>query len=191
MGWTFVDYTSVEFKTTNQGNMLIDIKATLDRQFPAGSLLRSMLVGSTYFYASIGRNSAVYGGAITTKSNMRATDGFIFGYKDLPIEDFVETCPTGIYTLITAPEQEDFVQKCKTLKAEHRITNPNKLPIGSIIMFKYGRDSKEMYLQLMAPYYQFKTNWWLILDEYLKPTQKYLSKKEIPKTFEIIREGTK
>jgi hypothetical protein len=101
MGWLFY-----ERKTNQTVREHLDEKLTWDSEIGKYKVLKSAMVGSTY-YAAVERIQAdtrtVFAAVFLTQSRPRATDGMTFGYKDMDESDgpTERKCPVSILNLLT------------------------------------------------------------------------------------------
>ena len=183
MGWTSMNATHY----TSNGT--VDRKAECDAVYSGSTdsatweVLKSCMVGSTYYAAvkitTVDGVSTVFAGVCLTSVNSK--DYFNFSYKDMdetcgPCED---KCPKSILKLLS-PTDNEFANSWRNRCAERfNKSNPNKLPVGSVIEFQWHW--KDIRLVKCNPSYQFKTCWWKYVDE-----NKYFMKKYIPSDFKVI-----
>lgn len=137
MGWT-------SYHATHYKNGKVDRKAECDALFEEGGVLKSAMVGSTY-YAAIKHKSGIGAVIFLTSTDMK--DYFNFSYKDMDetMGPYNYDCPKGILDLLTPTENEyanNWRAACREQLAKKN--NPNslqKLPIGSEIQFTLEHDT--------------------------------------------------
>lgn len=186
MGWT--GYNATHYKPDGT----IDRKAELDYELfgrfdgrpDAHKLLKSSLVGSTYYAAAQKPDGCVYGLVVLTQTDRR--DPWTnFYYKDMS-EDMgpcESDCPVSILKLLS-PTTDDFAlawrERCRENAARKKSpTTLGNLPIGSRIRFECGGAPVELVRH--APAYQFKRPFW-----YDPERNTYMPARRIPTDYEVI-----
>lgn len=204
MGWTSY-HVDPMYKN---GKPFIDRKAECDKLFRTDAvslkgnkvvgkyeLLKSAMVGSVH-YAAVKKTmfateteperSKVF--AAITLTSVDNKDYYNFAYKDMdesmgPCES---KCPKSILDLLTPTEYayaKEWRKRCyENLDAKKNPDSLSKLPIGSVIKCVFNE--REIQLVKHPAAYQFKRPFWMIVGE-----QKYLSPKNIPNNYEIIKRG--
>lgn len=173
MGWTWYKAEHL----TKHGK--IDRKAEVDEIFgPNYKVLKSQMVGSTYYGAIKNLKTGVVSGTVC----LTQTDQNQFGYKDID-----ETCGPGYYKCpksildLLSPTSDKWAnewrEECRKNLAKPKLAD---LPIGSEIKFTYS-DGEEVHLIKYPPNHQFKTDWWKYKDRY-----NYMIKKYIPNNWELV-----
>ena len=176
MGWTF--YRAAYYKPNGQVNR----KAECDELFE-GELIKSAMVGSTYYAAVRNKQGDVWAAVVLTKSNSREYDNF--GYKDMDetMGPVYYDCPVSILKALTPTDNKtanEWREKCwQKHKAKRSPTALSNLPIGAKI--RYMRAGEERVLVKCAPAYQFKTPWWFWAEKGY-----YISKRYLPTEYEIL-----
>ena len=184
MGWTSY---RVE-PTYKNGKVFIDRKAECDSHFDKDKckILKSAMVGSTYYAAVAVENEVIAAVTLTRVDNKEYCN---FAYKPMdetmgPCED---NCPKGILDLLTPTDSEyanDWRKRCyESLKKKRDPNALGNLPIGSVIKYR-GYDGKERTLIKCDAAYQFKRPWWKVVGE-----NKYVPAKHIPNDYEVIKKG--
>lgn len=205
MGWTGIHAT--HYKRKN-GKQVVDARAECDDMWSHDhgrfKVLKSAMIGSVY-YAAIAicrkweegtehipenlvdiseSEREVFGVVFLT--SVKNSDYFNFSYKDMDetCGPYEVKCPMSIIKLLTPTDNEranEWRRNCKEYAESKKSPNSlQNLPIGTKI--KYNDGIGEVILEKRAPAYQFKTPWW-----YNAEKDVYVSKKYIPKDFEIIR----
>lgn len=177
MGWT--SYHASYYKSGK-----IDRKAEIDNSISDSyKVLKSAMVGSTYYAAVKGPNEDVFAYIVLTSVDMK--DYYNFAYKPMS-EDmgpYSYDCPKGILDLLTPTDNEEAQQwrsACRArIDAKKERRSPGSLPVGTCIKFFIGDEEVVCYKRY--PAYQFKRPWW-----YIPKSGKYMSVKLIPDNFEII-----
>ncbi len=178
MGWT--GYHATHYKP----NGTIDRKAELDYELftqwagreNAHELLKSTMVGSTYYAAARSQSGNVYGLVVLTSVDSK--EYFNFNYKDMsedmgPCED---NCPVSILNLLSPTDNEyamDWRRRCRK-RAEFA-----KLPVGTRIRITYRGNPMELVRH--GPKFQFKRPFW-----YNPERNTYLPANRIPTDYEVI-----
>lgn len=185
MGWT--QYHATHYNSKGQ----VDRKAEMDalHTFESGnvksSVVKSCMVGRIY-YAAVSyteeNETKVYAAVAITSGKIRGENPwFNFGYKAMS-EDcgpYYYDCPKTILDLLTPTDNENAVswrEECRKRLAKPKLSD---LPVGTIIKFKRG--DTEVNLKKMAPSYQFKRCWWLVVG-----SNTYMPATRIPADYEII-----
>ncbi len=187
MGWT--GYYATHYKRDGS----IDRKAELDYELftrwygteGAHELLKSAVVGSTYYAAARSQRGNVYGLVVLTQTSRKMEDGCNFWYKDMS-EDMGPCecdCPLSILKLLSPTDSEYALdwRRCRE-KAERKRSPtalPN-LPIGTRIRFTYNGEVKELVKH--PPAYQFKRPFW-----YDSARHQYMSAKYIPDNYKVVK----
>ncbi len=190
MGWT--GYYATHYKRDGS----IDRKAELDYELftrwygaeGAHELLKSVVVGSTYYAAARSQRGNVYGLVVLTQASRKMEDGCNFWYKDMS-EDMLPyyfDCPLSILKLLSPTDNEsalDWRRRCQE-KAERKKspTDLSNLPIGTRIRFACNGKMEELVKH--SPAYQFKRPFW-----YNPARHQYMSAKHIPDNYEIVKEA--
>lgn len=197
MGWT--SYVATLYK-----NGKVDRKAEMDKRFtqeehdgsdfnggtchyPKMEVLKSSMVGSTY-YAAVRTTNSQTGydctWAAICLTSTKWNDGMNFGYKDMDetCHPYQYDCPKGILDLLSPTENENALEwrrKCNEKRTNKKPTL-SSLPVGTRI--KYTRwDGKEMELYKHEAGYQFKRPFWMRTDN-----TGYVSAKYIPENYEVV-----
>lgn len=175
MGW---DYSHANYYT-DKGDIdrKKEIESDLDQSL---TILKSQMVGSTYYAAVKNSKGEVYALVVLTKTDM--SDYFNFGSKwmDETMGSCYYDCPVSILKLLTPTEDEfsnNWRKKCWQKRAGKK--SLKSLPYGGKIKFTFN--GKEWILIKQPPAYQFKSDWWQVLGE-----NTYFYKKNIPADFEIV-----
>ena len=189
MGWDYTHATHYTAKGT------IDRKAEIDEHFnwssdkTAVEVVKSCMVGSTY-YAAL-RVTDKETGSIETTAEVVLThtdsrEYFNFGMKAIsedlgPAED---RCPASILKLLSPTDNEyaiDWRERCqKNIEAKKRPHSLSKLPIGTTIRFtNWKGESVELSKHPAA--YQFKKPFW-----YNSNNNTYMPATRIPDSYEVI-----
>lgn len=183
MGWTGIHAEHHKKDGT------VDRKAELDHELfgmegdGGHKLLKSSMVGNTYYAAVKHPDGHVYGLVVLT--SVDSSQWFDFHYKDMTenMGPFEAKCPASILKLLSPTEDEnalDWRKRCREhTEARKSPTAPANLPIGARIQVSFGKETLE--LVKCAPAYQFKRPFWYIPDK-----GKYLSAKRIPKDYKVI-----
>ena len=189
MGW---DYTHATHYTANG---TIDRKAEVDEHFNWSSpktevsIVKSCMVGSTYYAALRVTDNETGNVEITAEVVLTHTDSreyFNFGMKAIsedmgPAED---RCPTSILKLLSPTDNTyaiDWRDRCR--KNIEKKKNPHalkNLPIGTVIRFKNWKGEPIELLKHPAAY-QFKRPFW-----YCAASGLYMPANRIPETYEIV-----
>lgn len=183
MGWT-------SYMATNYKNGKINVKAEMDKIYTWSNekqvckVLKSSMVGRIYYGAIeiTKENSREVVAAIAITSTS-CSDGMNFGYKGMD-ESMIPCyydCPKGIMELLTPTDNAESNEWRKRVEEKRNKPSIGKLPIGSVIRYKLYNGT-EITLKKCAPAYQFKTPWW-----YNEDNGTYVSKRNIPTDFEVIR----
>ena len=187
MGW---DYGSAKHYRKDGS---IDRKAecdsahTWDEERSSARVLRSSMVGSTYYAAMERLNKQTGEKRVIGVVCLTHVDHGDFGMKSMsesmgPCES---DCPKAILYLLSPTDDEwalKWRDRCRKRVAERKSKpTPGKLPIGSIIEFE--RNGTTIRLKKQAPAFQFKTPWWLITS---KPGTKYFPKIRIPDNYRVV-----
>lgn len=205
MGWTF-------YHATHYKNGQIDRKAECDAYWEEGlnrghfKVVKSAMHGRVYYaavkklvkssgmaedgkfiYESIPENEQKTV-AIIFLTSTKTKDYYNFGYKDMDetMMPYYYDCPKSVLDVLS-PTDDDSANEWRKYCRE-RIEKAkdgkslSKLPIGSIIRFKYGEEIRELIKQPAC--YQFKTPWWQVREQ-----NKYMKKNHIPDDFEVVRIG--
>lgn len=176
MGWTF--YRAAYYKPNGQ----VDRKAECDELFE-GEIIKSAMVGTTYYAAVRNKQGEVWAAVVLTKTNNRDYDNF--GCKDMDetMGPCYYDCPVSILKALTPTDNETANEWRETCWQKHNAkrspTALNNLPIGTKIRYNYG--SEERIIVKCAPAYQFKTPWW-----YWPEKNCYIPKKRLPMEYEIL-----
>jgi hypothetical protein len=156
MGWTF--YARPAYRTVRAE---LDDKLTWENESGKRRVLKSSMVGSTY-YAAVehvrpDNSREVFAAIYLTKSNPRAIDGMTFGYKDMcdtmgPVES---KCPAGILDLLTPTDHEYALawrERCRNYAQRH-----NRRPLAgwvialdSPLRFTDGHESSRFRVESIA-----------------------------------------
>ena len=189
MGW---DYTHATHYT-RKGD--VDRKAEIDELYnwsdekKAVSVVKSCMVGSTYYAALRVTDKEtgafeVVGEVVLTRSARR--DYFNFGYKAMsetmgPCEC---SCPASILKLLSPTDDEwadGWRERCrKTIEDKKSPGALKNLPIGAVIRFTM-HNGRTMELVKHQAAYQFKRPFW-----YCEETGRYMPVTRIPKDYEIV-----
>ena len=155
MGWTW--YIATHYK-----NGKIDRKAELDHlfeqeecdktfgdkthHFPKMTVLKSRLIGTTYYGAIESVNSKENTRKVFAVVCLTSVDAYEFGYKDMDetCGPYQCECPESILKLLTETDSEyalEWRKKCKEHNELHKKTTNainllKRLPLGSKIKFK-------------------------------------------------------
>lgn len=184
MGWTGY------YPTHHKNDGSIDRKAELDYELftrwyghdNAHALLKSAVVGSTYYAAARSQRGNVYGLVVITQVDRKTGE---FYYKDMS-EDmgpFYYDCPPSILKLLSPTDSESALEwrrlcreKAERKKSPTALAN---LPIGARIRFEWCGETVELVKH--QPAYQFKRPFWMFTDR-----NKYLPTKRIPDNYEVV-----
>lgn len=184
MGWTSY------YPTRYKANGTLDRKAELDYELferwygheDAHKLLKSAVVGSTYYAAARSQRGHVYGLIVITQIDRKTGE---FYYKDMS-EDMLPyyyDCPPSILKLLSPTTDESALEwrrLCREKAAQKKSpTALSNLPIGARIRFTWNGETVELVKH--APAYQFKRPFWMFTDR-----NKYLSVKRIPDNYEVV-----
>lgn len=186
MGWT--GYTATCYKRNGE----IDRKTELDYELfrcedvdSGHKLLKSAVVGSTYYAAVKSPRGHVYGLVVLTRSDRKMTNGSNFFYKDMS-EDmgpYYYDCPAYILDMLSETDNEyalNWRKNCrKKLEQKKSPTSLSKLPIGARIRFSRG--AAVITLEKHAPGYQFKRPFW-----YNRENNTYVPKTRIPDDYQVV-----
>lgn len=131
-------------------------------------------------YENIPENEQeVWGCVILT--HVDNSDYFNFCYKEMSenMGPYESKCPKRIIKKLS-PTTNEYALAWRKRCMEATSTNTlAKLPIGTVIEFEYGEETKRV--KKMAPSYQFKTAWYLVVGK-----NQYFTKSRIPKDFRIV-----
>ena len=175
MGW---DYTHANYYT-DRGE--IDRKREIESDLdPSYTVIKSQMVGSTYYGAIKGPKGEVF--ALVVLTSVNNGDYFNFGQKwmEETMGACYYDCPTSILKLLTPTENEfsnNWRKKCWQKQESKK--SLKSLPYGGKIKFTFN--GKEYILIKQPPAYQFKSDWWEVLGKNV-----YFHKKNIPMDFVII-----
>ena len=185
MGWT--GYHATHYKPDGS----IDRKASLDYELftrwegheNAHKLLKSSMVGTTYYAAAQNSKGQIYGLVVLT--SMDNNDYFNLRYKDMDetMGPGPDNCPASILKLLSPTDHEwalDWRKRCRE-KAEQKKSPtalPN-LPIGARIRVTYGGQVYDLVKH--APAFQFKRPFW-----YNPARNTYLPANRIPSNYEVL-----
>ena len=178
------------FPSLFKRDVSVDRKSELDYELftrwcdhdNAHELLKSSVVGSTYYAAARSQRGNIYGLVVITQVDRKTGE---FYYKDMS-EDMLPyyfDCPLSILKLLSPTDNESALEwrkQCRE-KAERKKspTALANLPIGARIRFTYGGEMKELVKH--PPAYQFKRPFW-----YNPACHQYMSAKHIPDNYEIV-----
>ena len=182
MGWTSY---RVE-PTYKNGKVFIDRKAECDGHFDKNrcKILKSVMVGSTY-YAAVAVDNEVIAAVTLTRVDNKEYCNFSYKGMDETMGPCEDNCPKGILDLLTPTDDEyanDQRKRCyENLKKKRDPNALGNLPIGSVIKYK-GYDGKERTLIKCDAAYQFKRPWWKVVKE-----NKYVPAKYIASNYEVIK----
>ena len=176
MGWS----ETVAHHFTKGGN--VDRKAECDSLFSEKyKVVKSRMVGSVY-YAAVECSGEVFGYVMHT--SLRTENWwYIFRYKGIhenagPGEC---DCPKSILDLLT-PTDSDYAnewrRKCYARLERTRLSD---LPVGTEIEYSIG--DTRYHLRKMAPSFQFKRPFWMVMGQKL-----YVPKNQITENF-IVKEN--
>lgn len=189
MGWDYTHATHYTAKGT------IDRKAEIDEHFNWNSpkteveIVKSYMVGSTYYAALRVTNKETGNIEITAEVVLTRTDSreyFNFGMKSIsedmgPAED---RCPASILKLLSPTDNEyaiDWRERCrKNIEAKKNPHTLSNLPIGAVIRFTNWKGEPIELLKHPAAY-QFKRPFW-----YCKESGHYMPANRIPESYEVI-----
>lgn len=189
MGW---DYTHATHYTRTGA---IDRKAEIDELYTwqndtrKAEVVRSAMVGSTYYAAikitelSTGETETAAAVALT---HTNSRDYFNFGVKTMgessgPCEDH---CPASILSLLSPTDSEyanNWRERCrKNIEAKKDPRALKNLPVGAVIRFiKYNGEAVELMKHPAA--YQFKRPFW-----YCKESGCYMPATRIQDSYEVV-----
>lgn len=182
MGWT--SYQATHYKN----NGTIDRKKELDYELfrfeheGGHRLVKSSMVGATYYAAVKHPRGHVYGLVVLTQVDNRIGELF---YKDMS-EDMLPgyyDCPVSILKLLSPTDNEcalEWRAKCaEQAAAKKSPTALNNLPIGAKISFTLHGEKVEAVKY--PPAYQFKRAFWCI-----PAMNKYIKAKYIPRDYIVL-----
>lgn len=188
MGWTSIPATY--FK-----NGKIDRKAECDAYFMEGlnrgnfKVLKSTMRGSVY-YAAVknmvkpdggGGYIPIENGKVWAAVFLTSTEKGWFCYKDMD-ETYgpgYYDCPVSILNLLDKTTNEYALKwRKKCIETQKSKKEFSKLPVGSVISFKY-MGYKEMKAYKHEPAYQFKRPFWMSMDGYHIPEKKIMDWKVV------------
>lgn len=189
MGW---DYTHATHYTRTGA---IDKKAEIDEFYTwqndtrKAEVVRSAMVGSTYYAAikitelSTGEAETAAAVALTHTNNR---DYFNFGVKTMgessgPCEDH---CPASILSLLSPTDSEyanNWRERCrKNIKAKKDPHALKNLPVGAVIRFTL-HTGESIELLKHAAAYQFKRPFW-----FCQSSGRYMPATRIPANYEVV-----
>ena len=189
MGW---DYTHATHYTRTGS---IDRKAEIDELYTwqndtrKAEVVRSSMVGSTYYAAikitelSTGETETAAAVALT---HTNSRDYFNFGVKTMgessgPCEDH---CPTSILSLLSPTDSEyanNWRERCrKNIEAKKDPRALKNLPVGAVIRFTL-QTWESIELLKHAAAYQFKRPFW-----FCQSSGRYMPATRIPANYEVV-----
>lgn len=164
-----------------------DSAHTWNEESSSARILRSSMVGSTYYAAVERLNKKTGEKRVIGVVCLTRVDRGDFGMKSMsetmgPCES---DCPKSILDLLSPTDDEwalEWRDRCRKRAAERK-SKPTlgKLPIGSIIEFE--RNGTTIRLKKQAPAYQFKTPWWMLVSA---TEFKYWQKRYIPSDYHVV-----
>ena len=159
MGWTC--YHATHYKP----NGTVDRKAECDKMFKPEELVKSSMVGSTYYAAIKTGENEIMAIVILTCGKDRNDPYFNFGYKaiDETCGPYSYDCPVSILNLLTPTDSEWANEWRRRCYENAKKTKLSDLPVGTTIKFT-NWNGDEYILTKMAPNYQFKRTWWYDAD---------------------------
>lgn len=187
MGWTTCHATHYKPNGNVDRKAEMDSLYTWESENRKVSVLKSAMVGTTYYGAIQVKDTAsgtteVTAAVVLTNSGERGNWYFNFGYKSMEESScpYYYDCPKSILDLLTeAPNEwaKQWREKCREKMQKPKLSS---LPVGTIIAFN-GWDGERIELVKMSPAYQFKKAWW-----YRPETNTYMPSRRIPDHFEVV-----
>lgn len=195
MGWT-------SYRATHYKNGKVDRKAEMDeiftqkehdgsdynggtRRYPKMEVLKSSMVGSTY-YAAVRTTNSQTGydctWAAVCLTSTKWDDGMNFGYKDMDetMYPYAYDCPKGILDLLSPTDNENALAWRKKCEENRKKPTLGSLPVGTKIRFKTWNGTEVEAFKHEAGY-QFKRPFWMKED-----CSSYIPSRRIPDNYEII-----
>ncbi len=186
MGWT--GYNASHYKRDGSIDRKAELDAELFRAEDAENgckLVKSALVGTTWYGAVRDPRGDVYGLVVLTRTDGRNADGCNFFYKDMS-EDmgpYSYDCPPSILNLLTPTDNgraNEWRERCREKREQKRSpASLSNLPVGTRIRFNLNGTETEFVKH--PPAYQFKRPFW-----YCPERNTYISRNRIPDDFKIV-----
>jgi len=159
MGWT--SYHATHFDKHGH----IDRKKEVESEFCSGyDVLKSAMVGSTYYAAVRHPSGEIFAVVCLTSTNMR--DWYNFSYKMISETEgpYESRCPKSILDLLPPTDNEyanKWRQRCRdNLSKPTTVQRLNALPIGTKIEFEISSGETKRYFKHPAGY-RFKRPFWM------------------------------
>lgn len=189
MGWEYIHATHYTAKGA------IDKKAEIDEHYNWQSekkevqVIKSCMVGSTYYGAIQVTNFETGKKEVTASVVLTHTDRqsyYNFGMKFMSecVGPGAVNCPAGILKMLSPTEDEYAIEWRKqcyaAIEGKKSPTALKNLPVGAVIRYAKG-DGEVIELLKHPPGYQFKRPFW-----YCAASGRYMPANRIPDNYEIV-----
>lgn len=185
MGWTGV---FINKNVTPRKAIEDEIKRILRKEF---ELLKIVGKGSTYYCAIKDKTyNEVFGMVIPTSVSTKHCPYYQYEliYKTIGEQSgpFYYDCPKSILNLLSPTEDDEANKWRAKCRKNMDFVKPSTLPVGTTIKIL---SDKPYLLRKMPPNYQFKRNWWYVVNEHKYQPVKDVNDASKHYGYEIVTES--
>lgn len=185
MGWTGI---FINKEVTPRKAIEDEIKRILRKEF---ELLKIVGKGSTYYCAIKDKTyNEVFGMVIPTSVSTKHCPYYQYEliYKTIAEQShpYYYDCPKSILNLLSPTEDDEANKWRAKCRKNMDFVKPSTLPVGTTIKIL---SDKPYLLRKMPPNYQFKRNWWYVVNEHKYQPVKDVNDASKHYGYEIVTES--